>query len=168
MYEVEHLGGLQLLCVLYVVVTVAAFAGAVAAARRLGAEDLIVLVATLPGAFFYLVTACRSARRVWPTRLFVTALWLLASELRSPVRRRRVYWVFPILVLWGNLHGSVTLGAGLAVLYGLVLLLHNVRRQGLRGLARRARAGIRRDLSVDAPGDPLRHGHDPLLQRHAA
>ncbi len=62
--------------------------------------------------------------------LFVATLWLLASEVRSPVRRRRVYWVFPMLVLWGNLHGSVTLGAGLAVLYGLVLLIGNLRRSG--------------------------------------
>ncbi len=49
MYEVQHLGGLQLLTRLYVLVTVAAFAGAVAAARDLGAEDLHVLMATLPG-----------------------------------------------------------------------------------------------------------------------
>lgn len=134
MYEVEHIGGLPLLCVLYVVVAVAAFAGAVAAARRLGAEDLHVLVATVPGAFFYLVTALSIRTQGLAYPLFVTTLWLLASELRSPVRRRRVYWVFPILALWGNLHGSVTLGAGLAVLYGLVVLLQNLRRQGLRGL----------------------------------
>ncbi|HEY2592782.1 MAG TPA: hypothetical protein VGK33_02650, partial [Chloroflexota bacterium] len=107
---------------------------AVAAARRLGAEDLHVLVATVPGAFFYLVTALSIRTQGLAYPLFVTTLWLLASELRSPVRRRRVYWVFPILALWGNLHGSVTLGAGLAVLYGLVVLLQNLRRHGLRGL----------------------------------
>ena len=135
MYEVERLGGLQLLCVLYVLLTGAAFAGAIAAARSLGAEDLHVLVATLPGAFFYLVTAVsiRTQGLVYP--LFVATLWLLASEARSPVRRRRVYCVFPILVLWGNLHGSATLGAGLAGLYGVVLLVRNLRDQGLRGLA---------------------------------
>jgi hypothetical protein len=135
MYEVEHIGGLPLLCVLYVLVTVAAFAGAVAAARSLGAEDLPVLEATLPGAFFYLVTALSIRTQGLAYPLFVTTLWLLASELRSPVRRRRVYWVFPMLVLWGNLHGSVTLGAGLAMLYGLVVLFGSVRRDGLRGLA---------------------------------
>lgn len=135
MYEVQHLGGLPLLCVLYVLVTVAAFAGALAAARRLGAEDLHVLVATVPGAFFYLVTALSIRTQGLAYPLFVTTLWLLASELRAPTRRRRVYCVFPILVLWGNLHGSVTLGVGLAVLYGLVLLMRNLRGQGLRGLA---------------------------------
>jgi hypothetical protein len=135
MYEVAHVGGVQLLTVLYVLVTGAAFAGAMAAARRLGAEDLHVLMATLPGAFLYLVTAVSIRTQGLAYPLFVTTLWLLASEVRSPVRRRRVYWVFPILVLWGNLHGSVSLGAGLAVLYGLVLLLSGLRQRGLRGLA---------------------------------
>jgi hypothetical protein len=134
MYEVEHVGGLPLMCVVYVLITVGAFAGAVAVARRLGAEDLHVLEATLPGAFFYLVTALSIRTQGLAYPLFVTTLWLLASDLRGPVRGRRVYWVFPMLMLWGNLHGSVTLGAGLAVLYGLVLLLGSVRRDGLRGL----------------------------------
>jgi hypothetical protein len=42
-----------------------------------------------------------------------------------------------MLVVWANLHGSITLGAGLAALYGLVLLLGNLRARGLRGLADR-------------------------------
>ncbi len=67
--------------------------------------------------------------------MFVATVWLLASEVRSPVRRARVYWVFPMLVLWANLHGSVTLGAGLAVLYGLSLLPAGFRERGTRGLA---------------------------------
>jgi hypothetical protein len=135
MYEVAHVGGLQLLTVAYVLLTGSAFAAAMAAARRLGAEDLHVLVATLPGAFLYLVTAVSIRTQGLAYPLFVATVWLLASEVRSPVRRRRVYWVFPMLVLWGNLHGSVTMGAGLAVLYGLVLLLGDLRREGVRGLA---------------------------------
>ena len=135
MYEVAHVGGLPLLCVLYVLLTVAAFGGAVAAARTLGGEDLHVLMALLPGAFFYLVTALSIRTQGLAYPLFVTTIWLLASDLRSSEPGRRVYWVFPMLVLWGNLHGSVTLGAGIAVLYGLVLLLGSLRRDGIRGLA---------------------------------
>jgi hypothetical protein len=134
MYEVAHVGGLALLCVLYVLLTVAAFAGAVAAARKLGAEDLHVLEGTLPGAFFYLVTALSIRTQGLAYPLFVTTLWLLASDLRSG-RRRRTYLVLPMLVLWGNLHGSVTLGAGLAVLYGLILMLGSLRHRGISGLA---------------------------------
>ncbi len=57
MYELERIGGMQLLTVLYVLVTGAAFGGAVVAARRLGAEDLHVLAVLPAGAFFYLTTA---------------------------------------------------------------------------------------------------------------
>lgn len=134
MYEVAHFGGLQLLSVLYVLVTVAAFGGAVAAARRLGAEDLHVLMATLPGAFFYLVTALSIRTQGLAYPLFVATVWLLASDLRAPVRLRRTLLIFPMLILWGNLHGSVSLGAGLAVLYGLVLLLRGLRRHGVSGM----------------------------------
>lgn len=134
MYEVAHVGGLQLLTVVYVLLTVAAFGGAMAAARRLGSEPLHVLMATLPGAFLYLVTAVSIRTQGLAYPLFVTTLWLLASEVRSPVRRARAYLVFPMLVLWGNLHGSVTMGAGLAVLYGVVLLAGGLRQRGARGV----------------------------------
>jgi hypothetical protein len=134
MYEIERVGGLQLLTVLYVLVTGAAFAGAVSAARRLGGEDLHVLAMLPAGAFFYLMTAVSIRTQGFAYPLFVATLWLLASEVRSPVRSRRVYWVFPMLVLWANLHGSVTIGVGLAVLYGLTLLSAGIRTNGVRGL----------------------------------
>lgn len=137
MYELTRIGGLQLLTVLYVLITVVAFGGAIAAARSLGAEDLHVLTATLPGAFFYLVTAVSIRTQGLAYPLFVATLWLLASEVRSPIRRPRVYLVFPMLVVWANLHGSITLGAGLGALYGLVLLLGNIRARGFGGLADR-------------------------------
>lgn len=135
MYELTRIGGLQLLTVLYVLITVVAFGGAIAAARSLGGEDLHVLMATLPGAFFYLVTAVSIRTQGFAYPLFVTTLWLLASEARGSLRRRRTYLVFPMLVVWGNLHGSATLGAGLVVLYGLTVLVGNGRGTGLRGLA---------------------------------
>ena len=134
MYEIQRVGGLQLLTVSYVFITGAAFGGAVAAARRLGGEDLHVLAMLPAGAFFYLMTAVSIRTQGFAYPLFVATLWLLASEVRSPARSRRVYLVFPILVLWANLHGSVTLGVGLAVLYGLTLLLADLRRDGAKGL----------------------------------
>jgi hypothetical protein len=134
MDEIERVGGLQLLTVTYVLVTGAAFAGAVAAARRLGGEDLHVLALLPAGAFFYLATAVSIRTQGFAYPLFVATLWLLASEVRAPVRRLRVYWVFPLLVVWANLHGSVTMGVGLAVLYGLTTLLGSVREHGVRGL----------------------------------
>jgi hypothetical protein len=134
MYELVHIGGLQLMTVLYVLATSAAFAGAVAAGRALGGEDLDVLAVTLPGAFFYLVTAVSIRTQGLAYPLFVATLWLLTSDLRAAQRGRRVYWVLPLLVLWANLHGSATMGAGLAGLYGLIVLLRSVRSRGLGGL----------------------------------
>ncbi|MGH2874516.1 MAG: hypothetical protein ACRDL5_18910 [Solirubrobacteraceae bacterium] len=92
------------------------------------------MMATLPGVFFYLVTAVSIRTQGLAYPLFVATLWLLASEGRSPTRRARVYLVFPILMLWGNLHGSATLGAGLAALYGVVVLVGGLRRDGSRAL----------------------------------
>ncbi|HEX3802055.1 MAG TPA: hypothetical protein VHV75_04370 [Solirubrobacteraceae bacterium] len=133
MYELERLGGMQMLTVVYVLITGAAFATGVGAARALGGEDLHVLTALVPGAFFYLVTAVSIRTQGLAYPLFVATLWLLAAETRSPVRRRRVYWVFPALLLWANVHGSVTMGVGLACLYGLTLLINDVREHGASG-----------------------------------
>src|SRR5439155_27211 len=44
-------------------------------------------------------------------------LWLLVEDARRP--SSRVFWCLPLLALWGNLHGSVVLGAALLVLRGL-------------------------------------------------
>jgi len=134
MYEMERIGGLQLLTVLYVLVTGFAFGFVVFAARDLGGEDLHVLMVLPAGAFFYLVTAVSIRTQGLAYPLFVLTLWLLATEVRTGSRRRRVYWVFPMLVLWANLHGSVTLGVGLASLYGLWVLITGLRTRGLGGL----------------------------------
>ncbi len=135
MYGLVRVGGLQLLTVAYVLTTGVAFAGAIVAARNLGGEDRHVLAMLPAGAFFYLATAVSIRTQGLAYPLFVATLWLLASEVRSPVRRARVYWVFPMLVLWANLHGSVTMGVGLAALYGLTVLFGGLRARGLRGLA---------------------------------
>ncbi|MDA8068347.1 MAG: hypothetical protein M0T77_07010 [Actinomycetota bacterium] len=139
MFELVRLGGLQLMTVFYVLVTGVAFGGAVAAGRSLGGEDLDVLKITLPGVFFYLVTAVSIRTQGFAYPLFVATLWLLASDWRSRERGQRVYLVLPILVLWGNLHGSATMGAGLGGLYGLLLLARGLRDRGLAAL-RDARA----------------------------
>jgi hypothetical protein len=57
-------------------------------------------------------------------------VYLLAADSRraSP----RVYWVLPMLVLWGNLHGTASLGAGLTVGRGFTLAWqrrHRLRRE---------------------------------------
>jgi len=133
MYGLQQLGGLALMTVFYVLLTGFAFGLAIFAARRLGAQDRHI-VAMLPlGTFFYLATAVTIRTQGFAYPLFVSTLWLLAADARRP-SRRRVYLVFPMLVLWANLHGSVTLGAGMGLLYGSVLLLSAQRARGWRGM----------------------------------
>jgi hypothetical protein len=60
--------------------------------------------------------------------LFVCVAWLLIVDARAP--SRRVFLVFPLLVLWANLHGSVLLAAALVSLRGALLLIRGPRVRG--------------------------------------
>jgi hypothetical protein len=128
-YELDRLGGLALYSIVYVALTVVGFGMALAAGRALGGTERHVLW-TLPiASFLYVAGAFQIRTQGFAYPLFAATLWLLADAVRSPTRRR-VYWVFPLLILWGNLHGSVTLGAGMAMIYGATLLLEDVRAGG--------------------------------------
>jgi hypothetical protein len=135
-YGLQQLGGLALFTFTYVALTGVALAMALAAARRLGGQDRHITAVLPLAAFFYLATAVSIRTQGFAYPLFVATVWLLAAEVRAPTRRR-VYWVFPLLVLWANLHGSVTLGVGLAAVYGFLTLVESVRARGLRGFANR-------------------------------
>ena len=56
-----------------------------------------------------------------PTLLFALVLTLLIRDARSP--SRWVFAVFPLLVLWTNIHGSVMIGAALVSLRGVTILV---------------------------------------------
>jgi hypothetical protein len=95
------------------------------------------------GVFFYLVTAVAIRTQGFAYPLFIATLYLLSSDARSDAPHRRTWWVLPILVLWGNLHGSVTVGVGLVVLYGVIQLVRSVRaRRTISALGARAAAFI--------------------------
>jgi hypothetical protein len=133
LYELYRVGGLALMSVVYAFTTAASLALAIAAARRLGAAERS-LVYILPfGAFFFIATAVSVRTQGFAYPLFALTLWLLASEVRAP-SRARVYLVLPVLVLWANLHGSVTMGVGLAVIFGVTSLYEGLRAHGIRGL----------------------------------
>lgn len=136
LYGVDQLGGLFLYGAVYVVLTTAAFGLTIAAARALGGTERTVLWVLVPPAFLYIAGSFEIRTQGLAYPLFVAVLWLLASEVRAPTRRR-VYLVFPLLVVWANLHGSVTMGAGLAVLYGITLLIEDLRRRSARSIRRR-------------------------------
>jgi hypothetical protein len=142
MYDIYRVGGLALLSVFYVGLLTVALVLGIAAARALGATERS-LVAVLPlGAFFFLVPAVSVRTQGFAYPLFAVTLWLLAREVREP-SARRVYLVFPLLVLWANMHGSVTMGVGIAVIYGVVTIWQGYRERGLSGaLSRRGLAFV--------------------------
>jgi hypothetical protein len=49
----------------------------------------------------------------------VAIAYLLSTDSRRP--SRRVYWCFPILILWANLHGTATFGAALVGLRAVTI-----------------------------------------------
>ena len=128
-YELDRIGGLALYSIVYIGLMAAGFAMALAASRKLGGSERHVLWVMPLAAFLYVVGAFQIRTQGFAYPLFAATLWLLSDAVRSP-ERRRVYLVFPLLILWGNLHGSATLGAGLAMLYGLILLVQDVRAGG--------------------------------------
>jgi hypothetical protein len=125
-YGLQQLGGLALYSIVYVALTVGSLAIAIVAARRLGGTDDHVIWVLPVAAFLYFAGSFQIRTQGFAYPLFVGTLWLLAAELRAP-GRRRVYLVFPLLILWGNLHGSASLGAGLVALYGVSLLVKDLR-----------------------------------------
>src|SRR5439155_9284451 len=59
--------------------------------------------------------------------LFALVVFLLLDDERRP--SRRVFLVFPLLVLWANLHGSVVFGAALVALRGATLAVSALKRR---------------------------------------
>jgi hypothetical protein len=117
-YALYRLGGIGLLGVVSVTLMVSAVGGAVWGARRLGADCRSILV-MLPLALWLVIPSREVRTQDFATPLFVITAYLLASDSRRP--SARVYWCFPILILWANLHGTVTFGVGLVALRGVTM-----------------------------------------------
>ncbi|HEX6490228.1 MAG TPA: hypothetical protein VF002_02500, partial [Gaiellaceae bacterium] len=137
-YELTRLGGIQAAACLHVFLLVSAFALAVAAARRRGCSGAVIFGAGLV-CLFLAPWAWQLRAQSFAFPLFVGTLWLLCADSRSP--SRRVLLVVPLLALWANLHGSVVLGAALALLAGLTIVYGRLR-TGAALAAWKLRAGV--------------------------
>ena len=118
-YGAAALGGLRATMFVHVVLVTSATAIAVVAARMRGAtarSTLIVASVCLLVAPWSWTLRAQSAA----LPLFVGTLALLTLDTR--LRRRRTLLVFPLLVVWANVHGSVVLGAAITTLAGLICL----------------------------------------------
>jgi len=121
-YGAYSLGGYGLLAVVAAVFAVGAFAIAAAGARALGAGPRAIVLLFFPVLLAAPWTFTIRAQ-VFVLPLYTGLVWLLASEARHPTRR--VYLVVPLLVIWGNLHGSAALAAMLTMLLGLIELVRS-------------------------------------------
>jgi hypothetical protein len=134
LYATYAVGGLRLLLMAHVALVVAAFALAIVAARRLGGSPRATALVAV-GAFVPIISTTSAVRtQTMAALLFVLATWLLISESRAP--SRRIYLVFPILVAWANIHGSVLLGASLSVLAALACAWERLRAPRATRIAR--------------------------------
>jgi hypothetical protein len=115
-YGLVLAGGIGLALLAHVALLIAAFGGALAASRSLGASPKsAALVGML--CMFVAPWAMQLRTQSFAIPLFVALLWLLAADSRAP--SRRVLLVLPLLVLWANLHGTVVLAALLVALRGV-------------------------------------------------
>jgi hypothetical protein len=115
-YALWRAGGLGLLGVVYTCAMMGTLSWSVLRGRRRGAGTWGALAILFPSLWLVLVYwIIRPQFFAYP--LFLGLLILLLAEKEAP--SRRVWLALPLLVLWANLHGSVTLGIGLVGLYAL-------------------------------------------------
>jgi hypothetical protein len=131
-YGLFRAGGYRLVLLVHALLVFSAFALALVAARRRGGSPLAVFgVGAL--CFFVAPWAWQLRAQSFAPLLFVAVLFLLVEDSRRP--SHRVLAVLPLLALWGNLHGSVVLGALLVAIYGVVLVVERRGRRPLVGAA---------------------------------
>ena len=123
-YGAWALGGLRLAVILNVVLVVAAIGSGVLAARLRGASSASVLVVSAV-CLFVAPWSWQLRPQVLALPLFVWTVFLLTQDVRHPARR--TFLVFPILVLWANLHGTVVLAAVLTALAGVAAIARDRR-----------------------------------------
>ena len=118
-YGLALAGGIKACLAVALGLDALALVGAAFAARRLGASTASVALGILiPVVVGPWLLQARTQSLALP--LFVAVYALVAADARRP--SRWIYATIPLLVLWANVHGSASLGAGLVLLHGLLEL----------------------------------------------
>jgi hypothetical protein len=138
LYEIWRVGGFVLLGLVHVFVVMATFVMTMIGARRRGGSTrdvaLVGLLAVVPIG----LVAGNIRTQTLALALFAAVLWLLSEDARAP--SRRVFWSLPLLIVWANVHGSVIIGCGLALLAGGRALVLGLRRPRSRARCARGAA----------------------------
>jgi hypothetical protein len=117
LYGLYAVGGLKLALLGHAVAVGSAFVLALTFARRRGGTTRSISWLALPAIFLLIWGSWNARAQSLAFVLFVAIVWLLAADARAP--SRKVLWVFPLLILWANVHGSAVTGALLVVVAGL-------------------------------------------------
>ena len=120
-YGLDRAGGLRLAVFGHVILLVGALVAAVAVARRRGADPTSVAIVTAVALIPLVLSSAQLRTQSFAYILFVAVVALVTQP--GPVGWRRLVALLGILVLWGNLHGSAALGAGLVSLRGVADLV---------------------------------------------
>lgn len=126
-YGLVRARGLGLALLVHALLVSSAIAVTMVASRIRGASVRMTLAATVA----CLVVAPWSWQlRAQSIALPLFALTLALTATDHDLAKRRTLLVFPLLVLWANVHGSVVLGEALVSLAALMVLLRRLRGSG--------------------------------------
>ena len=115
LYALQQAGGLGVAIAVSNLAVVVAYALAARAAQERGATPAAIL-GFLILAFAAAPWGVQARTQALALPLFALVLGLV---LRDPgARRASTLWVLPVIGVWGNMHGSVVLGAALVSVYG--------------------------------------------------
>jgi hypothetical protein len=155
-FGVYELGGHALLAVAACLSVTTAFALAAAGARSLGADaraiGILLFPVLLAAPWGWTIRA-----QVFALPLFTGLLWLLATQARAP--SRRAWLALPLLVVWGNVHGSASLGALLVVVLGAVELVSSRGASWRRSVPLAVLAPLALLVTPYGPADTIRYYH---------
>lgn len=131
-YAVHGVGGLHAVLLLHVALLTGAFAIIIGFDARRAAPFSVLLAGLVA---IGLASANTSARAQSFSQLaFALVIVLLARDVEKP--SRRTHFVWPVLIVWANLHGGVLLGAIVVGLRGMLQLAGlGEPRRALRGLS---------------------------------
>ena len=119
-YWLDSVGGIRLVLVVNVALVAGAFVAAGVFARYRGAQPTTLAAVLLAAVLPYLVTAMNVRTQSFVYLPFVLLIGLLLRDRPASARTAGVALV--MLVVWGNVHGSALLAAGLIALRGALEL----------------------------------------------
>jgi hypothetical protein len=135
-YGLYAAAGMKLVLFGHAAAVSAAFAAAIVFARRRGASVRSTCWIAVPTFVLMSWGSWNARAQSLALGLFVAVVWLVLTDARAP--SRRVFLVFPLLLLWANIHGSAITGAIFVVLAGLTYAFERRRQPAREWLPRTA------------------------------